>query len=70
MPYYNSIYELLGFVLIITIIGGMSFFSWVIAGSLLKTFLEKYQRFVNIIMSLFLVYCAYLISGIEKYLSM
>ncbi|MGB5793898.1 LysE family translocator [Poseidonibacter sp.] len=67
MPYYNAIHELLGFALIVTIIGGISFFSWVIAGSLLKTFLEKYQRLVNIIMSLFLVYCAYIISGIENY---
>jgi len=68
MPYYSSMYELLGFALIITIIGAFSFFTWVLVGSLLKTFLEKYQRFVNIIMSLFLVYCAYVISGIEKFI--
>jgi len=64
MPYYSSIYELLFFALIVTIIGAISFFSWVLFGSLLKTFLEKYQKFVNMIMSLFLIYCAYVILGI------
>jgi threonine/homoserine/homoserine lactone efflux protein len=67
MPYYNSMYELLGFALIVTIIGAISFFSWVLAGSLLKTFLDKYQKIVNIFMSLFLIYCAYAISGITNY---
>ncbi|MCG3671922.1 LysE family translocator [Aliarcobacter butzleri] len=67
MPYYSSIDELLLFALGVTFIGAISFFSWVMAGSLLKTFLEKYQRFANIVMSLFLVYCAYAISGIENY---
>ena len=67
MPYYNSIYDLLGFALIITLIGSISFFSWVLAGSLLKTFLEKYIKFVNVFMSLFLIYCAYIISNIKNY---
>lgn len=64
MPYYSSTYELLGFALIITIIGGIAFFSWVLFGSLLKNILQKYQKRVNVLMSLFLVYCAYMISGV------
>jgi cysteine/O-acetylserine efflux protein len=68
MPYYSSIYQLVGFAFIVTLIGGISFFSWILFGSLLKTFLNKYQRFVNVFMSLFLIYCAYIISGIENYL--
>lgn len=68
MPYYSSIYQLVGFAFIVTLIGGVSFFSWILFGSLLKTFLNKYQRFVNVFMSLFLIYCAYIISGIENYL--
>lgn len=68
MPYYSSIYQLVGFAFIVTLIGGISFFSWILFGSLLKTFLNKYQRFVNVFMSLFLVYCAYVISGIEKFI--
>jgi threonine/homoserine/homoserine lactone efflux protein len=68
MPYYSSIYQLVGFAFIVTFIGGVSLFSWILFGSLLKTFLNKYQRFVNVFMSLFLVYCAYVISGIEKFI--
>lgn len=67
MPYYSSIYELLVFALIITVIGTIAFFSWVLFGKLLKNFLQKYKRFTNIVLSLFLVYCAYMISGIDKY---
>lgn len=50
---------------VITIIGGIAFFSWVLFGKLLKSFLENHQKFANIVMSLFLVYCAYMISGIQ-----
>lgn len=68
MPYYSLFYELLIFVLVITIIGAISFFSWVLFGKLLKFFLQRYLRIVNITLSIFLVYCAYMISGIEKYI--
>lgn len=68
MPYYSSIYELLGFALLITIIGAIAFFSWVLFGHLLKSFLENYCKLTNTILSLFLVYCAYLISGLGGYL--
>lgn len=68
MPYYSLFYELLIFVLVITIIGAISFFSWVLFGKLLKIFLQRYLRIVNITLSIFLVYCAYMISGIEKYI--
>lgn len=64
MPYYSSFYELMIFVFVITIIGTIAFFSWVLFGSLLKAFLQKYQKVVNIILSLFLVFCAIIISGI------
>lgn len=67
MPYYSLTYELLVFAFIITIIGAIAFFSWVLFGKLLKNFLQKYKRFINIILSLFLVYCAYMISGIDNY---
>lgn len=67
MPYYNSFYELITFAFIVSIIGSLSFFSWVIFGSLLKSFLVTYQKIVNIILSLFLVYCAIIISGITNF---
>jgi cysteine/O-acetylserine efflux protein len=68
MPYYSSIYDLLGFALVITIIGTIAFFSWVLFGHLLKSFLQRYRKLTNVILSLFLVYCAYLISGLGEYL--
>lgn len=68
MPYYSSIYELLVFAFVITIIGAIAFFSWIIFGKLLKSFLQRYKKSTNIVLSLFLVYCAYMISGIEKFL--
>ncbi|MGA1933132.1 LysE family translocator [Arcobacter sp. YIC-464] len=67
MPYYSLTYELLVFAFIITIIGAIAFFSWVLFGKILKSFLEKYKRFTNIVLSLFLVYCAYMISGVGNY---
>ena len=63
MPYYSSFYELAIFAFVIGIIGTLSYFSWVLFGSLLKSFLHKYQRVTNILLSLFLVYCAIIISG-------
>ena len=66
MPYYNSFYELIIFTFIVSTIGSFSFFSWVLFGSLLKKNLQKYQRVTNILMSLFLVYCAIIISGITE----
>lgn len=67
MPYYSYIYELLIFALVITIIGSIAFFSWVLFGKLLKNFLQKYKKFTNMVLSVFLVYCAYMISGIDNY---
>lgn len=64
MPYYNSFYELIIFSLIISLIGTLSYFFWVLCGSLLKSFLQKYQKITNIFLSLLLVYCAIMISGI------
>lgn len=64
MPYYSNLFQLLAFALLITIIAGIAFFSWVLFGKLLKTFLQKYQKLVNILMSIFLVYCAYIISDL------
>jgi threonine/homoserine/homoserine lactone efflux protein len=67
MPYHSSIYELITFAFIVSIIGSLSFFSWVLFGSLLKSFLVRYQKITNIFLSLFLVYCAIMISGITDF---
>lgn len=67
MPYYSSIYELFIFAFIVLIIGTMSYFSWIMFGSLLKSILVRYQKITNIVLSLFLVYCAIIISGIKVF---
>ncbi|QKF81835.1 LysE family translocator [Halarcobacter ebronensis] len=67
MPYYSSLFELLIFAIVVASIGSMSFFFWVIFGSLLKSFLKKHKRISNTLLSLFLVYCAIMISGVTEF---
>ena len=64
LPYYQSFWELLVFVLLITIIASTAFLSWVLFGRVLKDFLDKHNKLSNNIMALFLVVCAAMISGI------
>ncbi len=68
MPYYSAYYELLIFAIVVATIGILSYFSWVLFGNLLKNFLQRYQKLVNIFLSFFLVYCAIIISGIQDFL--
>ncbi|WP_024955063.1 LysE family translocator [Sulfurospirillum arcachonense] len=67
MPYHSSFDELFLFAFIVFIIGTMSYFAWVLFGSILKVFLQRYQKITNTFMSLFLVYCAIMISGITNF---
>lgn len=64
MPYYNTPATLMVNVAIITIIGFLAFVTWVIFGIMLKEFLQKYQKAVNIVMALFLAYSAVMASGV------
>lgn len=64
MPYYTETSALAIFVVIITIIGFLSFITWVLFGTIFKEVLKKYQKFVNVIMALFLVYSAIMVSGV------
>jgi cysteine/O-acetylserine efflux protein len=64
MPYYNTPTELTINVTVITVIGFLAFVTWVLFGMMFKEFLRKYQKAVNIIMSLFLVYSAIMSSGV------
>jgi threonine/homoserine/homoserine lactone efflux protein len=63
MPYYTALSKLAIFVICITIIGFLAFVTWILFGTIFKEFLQKYQKTVNIIMALFLVYSAIIISG-------
>jgi cysteine/O-acetylserine efflux protein len=66
MPYYTALSTLTIFVICITIIGFLAFATWIIFGTIFKEFLQKYQKTVNIIMALFLVYSAIMISGVVE----
>ncbi|MEK4327812.1 LysE family transporter [Paenibacillus sp. FSL R7-0297] len=64
MPYYSSPAAAFIFVLVITVIGFLAFTTWVVFGSIFKSFLQRHQRVMNSIMALFLVYSAVMVSGI------
>lgn len=64
LPYYTSSLMLMLFVLIITIIGFLAFITWVLFGSVFKDFLQKHQKSANIVMALFLLYSAIMVSGV------
>lgn len=64
MPYYTEPQLLSIFVALITAIGFLAFVTWVLFGAIFKEFLIKYQKPVNISMSLFLVYSAIMGSGL------
>lgn len=66
MPYYTSLPTLALYVATITIIGFLAFITWVLFGTIFKKFLQRYQKFVNIIMALFLVYSAIMVSGVVE----
>lgn len=66
MPYYTATSTLVIFITSITMIGFISFIIWVVFGAIFKKFLQKHQKIVNIIMALFLVYSAIMVSGVGK----
>ncbi len=68
MPYYTSPFMLSTFVLVIMVTGLIAMITWVLFGTVFKRFLHKYQKAVNIVMALFLVYSAVMVSGAVEFL--
>jgi cysteine/O-acetylserine efflux protein len=64
MPYYKASVALSISVLAITTIAFLSMVAWVFFGKLFEKFLQKYQKTVNIILVILLIYSAIEISGI------
>ncbi|MFS0858436.1 MULTISPECIES: LysE family translocator [Paenibacillus] len=64
LPYYDSTMSTFLFVIIITIIGFFAYSSWVVFGSVFRTLLNRHQKAVSILMALFLLYSAIMVSGI------
>lgn len=68
MPYYTTTLALSIAVAAITVIGFSAFITWVLFGTICKEFLQKYHKAVNIIMALFLIYSAIMVSGLVEFL--
>jgi cysteine/O-acetylserine efflux protein len=66
MPYYTTPLALAVFAGFITIIGFCAFVTWVLFGVIFKEFLQKHQKTVNVVMALFLVYSAIMVSGVVE----
>ncbi|WP_145046855.1 LysE family translocator [Paenibacillus xylanexedens] len=64
LPYYNSSLSSFMFVILITLIGFLAYSSWVVFGSIFRTFLNHHQKTTSILMALFLLYSAIMVSGI------
>jgi len=64
LPYYQTPAMLALFVGILTVIGFLAYSTWAVFGSIFKALLQKYQKPVNIVLALFLVYSAFMASGL------
>ena len=58
LPIFHSTMSLVGFTLILTILGASGSYVWALFGSIFCKFFAKYPKTVNLIMALLLVYCA------------
>ncbi|MNW45975.1 Cysteine/O-acetylserine efflux protein [compost metagenome] len=61
MPNYSSSTAMTISILAITTIGFLAFITWVFFGSIFKAFLQRHNKFVNILMALSLAYAAIMI---------
>ena len=58
LPAFHSTWALIGFTLVLTVIGASGSFVWALCGSVFCRFFAKHTRAVNLVMALLLVYCA------------
>lgn len=61
LPYYTDTTTVTISVIAITIVGFLAFITWVLFGAILKNFLQKHTRLVNVIMALSLLYATIMI---------
>ncbi len=65
LPYYSDTRVLLGFGLLIGCIGLSAYSLWGLMGSFAKNLFNRHQRLVNLVLAVFLVYSAYMVSGLS-----
>lgn len=58
LPVYHSAAALIGFTVILTLIGASGSFIWALFGAAFCKFFSKHTRIVNAVMALLLLYCA------------
>ena len=58
LPAFHSTWALIGFTLVLTVIGASGSFVWALCGSVFCRFFAKHTGAVNLVMALLLVYCA------------
>ncbi|MBY0119369.1 LysE family transporter [Paenibacillus sp. FSL H8-0317] len=64
LPFYQSSFSSFLFVVLITFIGFLAYSSWVVFGTVFKTLLNRHQKILSILMALFLLYSAIIVSGL------
>lgn len=64
LPFYQSSFSSFLFVVLITFIGFLAYSSWVVFGTVFKTLLNRHQKLLSILMALFLLYSAIIVSGL------
>lgn len=64
LPFYQSSFSSFLFVLLITFIGFLAYSSWVVFGTVFRTLLNRHQKLLSILMALFLLYSAIIVSGL------
>lgn len=68
MPYYTSGFVLAIFVVMVSLIGVSAYVTWAVFGTVFKKIMQKYQKAANLILALFLVYSAFMVSGIAEFI--
>lgn len=58
LPVFHSVISLIGFTLVLTVIGTSGSFVWALFGTIFCRFFARHTKAVNLIMALLLVYCA------------
>lgn len=58
LPVYHSVAALIGFTVILSLIGASGSFVWALFGAAFCKFFSKHTKLVNAVMALLLVYCA------------
>lgn len=58
LPVHHSLAALVGFTLVLTIIGASGSFVWALFGSVFCRFFAKHTKAVNMVMALLLIYCS------------